>query len=401
MTAVAPRIDPLHAAWDSIDEAELRRRHSLKWSDVPEAMGAFIAEADFGTAPAVDAALRDVIDRAGYGYLPRWLVGELREAYCSFAAQRYGTAVDPERVQILPDVLAGLEHAITFLTAPGTPVVVPTPAYMPFLEIPRRLGRDIIEVPMRHDAAGWRLDLAGIDGALGAGAGLVILCNPHNPTGHVASLEELHGLGDVVERHQGVRVFVDEIHAPVVLSPAKHVPYASLGEREAAQAITATSTSKAFALPGLKCAQLILSNDDDLAGWARDGERAGKLASTVGAAANVAAYREGGPWLDSLLGYLESLRSDLDTLMARELPGLGYDSPDGTYIAWIDCSALGLNESPAAFFLREAGVAVSDGAACGNGFEQHVRLVFATPRPVLRGMLERMGAAVRRHVEAG
>lgn len=397
MTAVAPRIDPLHQAWDAIDEAELRRRHSLKWSDVPEAMGAFIAEADFGTAPAVDAAMRDVIDRAGYGYLPQWLLADLREAFTDFARERYGQSIAPERVQIIPDVLAGLEHAITYLTRPGSPVVVPTPAYMPFLEIPVRLGREIIEVPMLHDDAGWRLDPVGIDAALEAGAGLVILCNPHNPTGHVASRAELEELTAVVEKHEGVRVFVDEIHAPVVLGPARHLSYATLSPAAARQAVTATSTSKAFALPGLKCAQLILSNDDDLAGWAQDGVRAGKLASTVGAAANVAAYREGGAWLASLLGYLESLRTELDALVEQHLPCLGYDSPEGTYIAWLDCSSLDLNESPAAFFLREAGVAVSDGAACGAGFAAHVRLVFATPRPVLRSMIERMGEAVRRH----
>ena len=384
----------LHETWDAVGADTLRERGSLKWCDAPGTLGAFIAEMDFGTAPAVETALHDVISRAGYGYLPQWLIEDLRTSFVNWAQARYSWSVEPERIQPIPDVLSALEYAIRHLTTPGTPVIVPTPAYMPFMTIPGNEGRELIESPMIMGPDGLTPDLQHIDAAFTAGAQMLILCNPHNPTGRVLSRPELEAIEAVVARHPGARVFVDEIHAPVVLPGASHIPYASLSPIAAAQAITATSTSKAFGLPGMKCAQLILSNDDDLAGWARRGERTLKLTSTVGVVANIAAYNEGGPWLDEMIDYLASERELLTALVAEHLPGVKVCAPQGTYIAWLDCTALNLGESPAAFFSREACVSVSDGAACGSGFEQHARLVFATPRPVLVEMIERMGAAL-------
>jgi len=394
--AADPRARERHARWDALGVDELRRRGSLKWTAFPDALGAFVAESDLGTAPCVRTALTDAVEREAFGYLPTRLVPELQEATASWYGRRHGHRVDPGSIQLVPDVLAAFEFAITRLSPAGAPVVVPTPAYMPFLDLPRRLGREIVEVPLLLDDDGWRLDTEGIDAALRGGPGLVVLCNPHNPTGHVASRGELAALEEVVAAHPGTRVFSDEIHGGLALAGSTHVPFASLSPRAARQAITATSTSKAFALPGLKCAQLLLSNDDDLAVWAEHGERAFKLTGTLGVEASIAAYRHGDDWLDDVLSYLDSLRAEFVGAVGAELPGVRLVAPEGTFIAWLDCSGLGLDESPAAFFLREAGVALSDGAACGEGFESWVRLVFATPRPVLERMLRSMGAALRR-----
>lgn len=372
----------------------LRRRGSLKWANEPQHLGAFIAEMDFGTAPAVEAALHDAIERCGYGYLPEHLTGQMRRAFADFAQERYGWELAPESIEPLPDVLSALEFALRFLTRPGSAVVVPTPAYMPFLQIPTEMGRPIIQVPHVRVNGRYELDLDGLDAALAQNGGLLVLCNPHNPSGRVYSRAELEAVEALVARHEGVRVFCDEIHAPVVLAGTQHVPFAALSPVAARQAITATSTSKAFGLPGLKCAQLVLSNEEDRAQWAAHGERTYKLTSTVGVCANTAAYREGGAWLDEVLEYLDTERDLLVSLVAKHLPGVTMDRPEATYIGWLDCSALNLGEPPAAFFRREAGVALSDGAPCGQGYENHVRLVYATPEPILIQMLERMGQAL-------
>lgn len=379
---------------NATDVETLRQRGSLKWANEPEHLGAFIAEMDFGTAPAVDAALHDAIDRCGYGYLPDHLTRQLRGAFADFAQERSGWELAPEAIEPTPDVLSALEFTLRFLTRPGSAVVVPTPAYMPFLEIPKELGRTIIQVPHVRVNGRLELDLDGIDAALQRDGGLLILCNPHNPTGRVYTRAELSAVEALVALHDGVRVFCDEIHAPVVLSGAQHLPYASLSPETARQAITATSTSKAFGLPGLKCAQMILSNKQDREQWALHGERTHKLTSTVGVCATIAAYREGGEWLDEVLQYLDAERDVLCELVSTHLPGVTMDRPEATYIGWLDCSALKLGESPAAFFRREAGVALSDGVPCGAGFEHHVRLVYATPLPILKQMLERMGRAL-------
>lgn len=386
----------LHESIDALDVDELRRRGSVKWTDDPGMLGAFIAEMDFGTAPAVRDAIDEASGRCGFGYLPSHLTQGLREAFATFAEDRYGWTLPHAAIEVIPDVLSALEFTLRHLTRPGSAVVVPTPAYLPFLQIPQAEGRRVIQVPQRRIDGRYEMDLAALDAALGQDAGLLILCNPHNPTGRVYTRGELEAVSDLVTRHEGVRVFCDEIHAPVRLPGAQHLPFASLSATAATQAVTATSTSKAFGLPGLKCAQLILTHPQDRETWVRHGERTHKLTSTLGVSASIAAYSEGQDWLDEMLEYLAGARQLLIDLVATHLPGVRMDAPEASYVALLDCSELGLEESPAAFFRREAGVALTSGASCGEGFERHLRLVYATPRAVLTRMVERMGAALAR-----
>lgn len=380
------------AGFDELTVAELRRRGGLKWSLFPDAIGAFVAEMDFGTAPAVTEALHAAVDAAAFGYLPPALVQGMSEAYAAWSADRYGWAVPPERVRPVADVLAGLAAAIEHFSRPGSPVILPTPAYMPFLTLPPALGREVIEVPMARGGDQYVYDLDALDAAFRAGGHLLVLCNPHNPIGRVLEPAEMTAVAEVVERHGG-RVYSDEIHAPLVYEGHRHVPYASLGEVPAGHAVSATSASKAWNLPGLKCAQLVLSNDADADLWARVGPHAEHGASTLGVVANTAAYTGGAGWLDDVLAYLDGNRRLLADLVAQQLPGVRYTPPEGTYLAWLDCRELDLAE-PGAFFLERAGVALTDGLLCGVAGTGFARLNVATPRPVLVQAVEQMGAAL-------
>src|SRR5450756_257475 len=189
-------------------------------------------------------------------------------------------------------------------------------------------------------AAGGRaaLGLDGIDRAFRAGGHLPVLVNPHNPTGRVLERDELLAVADVVERNGG-RVFSDEIHAPLVHPGAHHIPYASLSDATAAHTVTATSASKAWNIPGLKCAQVVLSNAADAAAWARADILLTEGASTIGAVANSAAYTEAGPWLAEALGYLDRNRHALRQALDERAPLVGYRAPEGTYLAWLDLRA--------------------------------------------------------------
>jgi cystathionine beta-lyase len=382
------------AALDRISADDLRRRGSFKWTcGGPEVLGAFVAEMDFGTAPAVEAALRDLIARRDYGYLSTAAVAEMAQACATWLRAQHGWPVDPERIRPLPDVVKGLEVAITVFSRPGSPVILPTPAYMPFLWVPPQLGREIIQVPMVTAAGRLALDLDGIDAAYRAGGHLLILCSPGNPAGRVYTGAELAAVAEVVDRHGG-RVFADEIHGPLVYPGHRHIPYASISGRAAAHAITATSASKGWNLPGLKCAQLILTSDADSETWAAVGRLSEHGASTPGVRANTAAFSAGGDWLAGVVGYLDGSRALLGELLAEHLPGAGYRPPEGTYLAWIDCRALDLGDGPAEFFLEKARVMVNDGPAFGDAGNGHIRLNFATPRPVLTEIIRRMGDAV-------
>jgi cysteine-S-conjugate beta-lyase len=381
------------AQFDALTEEGLRAAGSLKWSRYGGALGAFVAEMDFGTAPAVQRVLHEAVDRAAFGYLTAESAAAMARACADWYAARYGWTVPAGWVSPLADVLAGLQAAIEQFTPPGSPVVLPTPAYMPFLTLPGMLGRELIEVAMGERDGRAAYDLDGIARALAAGGRLVVHTNPHNPTGRVFGEEEQLALADVVER-AGARVFADEIHAPLVYPGARHRPYAALSPVTARHTVTATSASKAWNLAGLKAAQLLLSNEADAATWARAGSRYTHAASTPGVLANTTAYTEGGPWLARVLGYLDANRRRLGDLLADRLPAVRWTPPEGTYLAWLDCRALDLPASAGAFFLEHAGVALVDGPECGAPGAGHVRLNFATPRPVLETIVARLADAV-------
>jgi cystathionine beta-lyase len=372
----------------------LRDRGSFKWTAPgPDGFGAAVAEMDFGAAPPILEALAALSDSANFGYLSQHLTDELASACADFEKERFGWSIDPGQVHHIPDVLKALELAITQFSRPDAPVILPTPAYMPFLAVPPFLGREIIQVPMINDAGLFSLDLDGIDEAFRAGGNLLIFCNPYNPLGRVFTRAEMIALTEVVDRHGG-RVFSDEIHAPLVYAGQQHIPYASTSDTAAAHTITATSASKAWNLPGLKCAEVILTNEADRTKWDGLGPFASHGASNPGVVANIAAFRHGGPWLDEVLVYLDESRHLLADLVAQHLPGVVYRPPDGTYLAWLDCSALELPGSPGALITDRAKVLVVDGPAFGAGVTGALRFNFATPHHILTDLVERMSAAL-------
>jgi cysteine-S-conjugate beta-lyase len=388
------RPNSLRQAIDTTTAAMLRARGSVKWTAPgPDGFGAAVAEMDFGAAPPILDALARLSADANFGYLPPHLAAELATACAEFQQRRYGWAVDPALIHPIPDVIKALEIAISQYSRPGSPVIVPTPAYMPFLAVPGFLGREIIQVRMRDDAGFFTLDLDAISDAFRAGGHLLIFCNPYNPLGRVFSREEIRQLTDVVERHGG-RVFADEIHAPLIYPGLHHIPYASTSAAAASHAVTATSASKAWNLPGLKCAQVILGNEPDRQRWEEVGFFAGHGASNPGVVANIAAYRHGQPWLDEIVAYLDDSRRLLADLLARHLPQVRYRPPDGTYLGWLDCTGLDLPGSPGALVTERAHVRVVDGPAFGLGGPGSFRLNFATPQPILTEMVERLAAAL-------
>ena len=384
----------LRQAIDATTAAALRGRGSFKWAAAgPDGFGAAVAEMDFGAAPPILQALAELSADANFGYLPPWLADELAAACAEFTKRRYGWDVDPASIHPVPDVLKALEIAITVFSRPGSAVILPTPAYMPFLTVPGYLGREIIQVQMRDDGGFFTLDLDAIGVAFRAGGHLLIFCNPYNPLGRVFTSGEMAQVTEVVDRHGG-RVFADEIHGPLVYEGMRHIPYASTSATAALHTLTATSASKAWNLPGLKCAEVILTSDPDRQRWEQMGFFASHGASNPGVAANIAAFRHGEAWLDEVLGYLDDSRRLLAGLLRRRLPQVRYRPPDGTYLAWLDCTAMDLPGSPGDLVTERARVTVVDGPAFGAGGPGSFRFNFATPQPVLAEMVDRIAAAL-------
>lgn len=362
-----------------LQDDELRARGGIKWTMPPaDVLPAWVAESDVAPAPAITARLRALVDRGDFGYPPIDLDTGVPEAFCRFAADRWSWSLDPSRVVLTGDVMAGVLMALTTV-CDKAPVVVPTPAYPPFLDVVPLAGLPLVTIPVR---AGDRaeLDLDRIGHALAEGARTVLLCNPHNPWGRAFRREELEGLRDVVTRH-GARVISDEIHAPLVLPGATHVPYATL-DGVADHVTTVLSASKAWNLPGLKCAQLVAGNDADLAALRRLPIVANHGLATPGIAATLAAYGEGVPWLDAWVQRLGANRDRFAALVRDRLPGVSMRPLEATYLAWLDVRDLGLGGPgqpvPSEVALERGRVMVNDGRTFGPGGEGHVRVNLAT-----------------------
>ena len=373
-----------------LDEEALRARETVKWGVAADGvLPCWVAETDFAPCPAVHAAVQDAVSRGSFGYPLPDDGTALPEATAALCDRWWGWDVDPADVVLVGDVMAGMLLALTTLCE-NAPVVVPTPAYPPFLEVVPLAGREIWALPLDPDAQVAALDLDRVDAMLAAGARTVLLCNPHNPWGRAFGREELEALRDVVVRH-GARVVSDDIHAPLVLPGAQHVPYATL-EGAGGHTTTVLSASKAFNVPGLKCAQVVTGSAAD-----RDVVQhlplvANHGTSPLGIVANLAAYRAGDEWLSALVDRLDHNRDLLEDLLARCLPGVRMRPLEATYLAWLDVRALG-HEDPAAVALQRGRVLVNDGRTFGPGGDGHVRLNIATSPERVTEAVRRLAAA--------
>jgi len=379
-----------------LSDEQLRRTQSVKWTYAgPEVLPAWVAELDVAVCPPVAAALHRAIDDGVVGYPAIDQHSGLPEATAGFLADRLGWQVDPARVFATGDVMAGVMLTLWALCEPA-PVVVPTPSYPPFLAAVPWTGRELVPVPMLEPTleAGWMLDLERIEAALAAGARTVLLANPYNPTGRCFSRPELEGLRDVVLRH-GARVISDEIHAPLVLPGAVHLPYATL-EGTAEHVTSLVAASKAWNLPGLKCAQLIPGSAADAALLAAVPPVANHGTSPLGVIATIAAYTEGLDWLDGLVAELAARRTQLTELIAVHLPAITWRPPEATYLAWLDARGTGLPD-PAAEALSRAKVMVNRGSTFGTDdlgrYDGFVRVNYGTSAERLERVVKALAEA--------
>ena len=245
--------------------ADLRRRRSAKWSWYDDdVLPAWVAEMDFPVAAPVREALAAAVARDDLGYASTD-AARLGPAFAEFAARRHGWEVDPAQVTPLNDVVAGLIELVRVLTEPGDGVLINPPVYHPFFHLITDAGRRVVEAPL---ADGRDFDLDAVEAAFAAGTRVLILCNPHNPTGGVLGRAELERVAEIAAAHDGW-VLADEIHAPIVFAGAEHVPFLSVSEAAAERGIVLTSASKAFNTAGLKCAVAITASATARAAVAR------------------------------------------------------------------------------------------------------------------------------------
>jgi cystathionine beta-lyase len=372
---------------------ELRRdRTSVKWVAYPDdVLPLWVAEMDVDPCPAVVDAVTAAVRRGdtGYGWGPRYAAAVAR-----YAADSWGWEVDPGATMVVPDVMIGAAELLRMLTDEGGPVVVSPPVYDSFFGFVDAIGRRRVDAPLTE--AG-RLDPAVLTDAFRRATArgeraAYLLCNPQNPTGTVHSRAELETLAALAEEH-GVRVVADEIHAPLVHpGGAGFVPWLTVAGAE--RGFSVFSPSKGWNLAALKSALALAGPAavDDLRGLHEVHTHGSSHLAEI---AHVAALDDGREWLGQLLVELGQNSTLLDVALAEHLPGVRWQPPSATYLAWLDCRALGLGDDPAAVFRSRGRVALGSGpaygAAAGRGF---ARLNLATSPAVVEEAVRRMASVL-------
>jgi cystathionine beta-lyase len=375
---------------------QLRARSGRKWHEyAADVLPAWVAETDFAVPEPIREALRRVTDEASYGYEVSSLYPNLAAAFAEYMQRRFGWRPVGDRVVPVADLVQALFTAVAAFTEPGQGVVLQTPIYPPFQNAVRETGRRLAWNPLVDNGSTFEVDAAQLAEVFGDKAPLLLLCNPHNPTGRVLELKELEAIAKLAVERDLV-VVADEVHADLVYSGHTHIPFASLSPEVAALTVTITSATKAYNIPGLRCGVMHFGSNALRERFrAVFPDRMLGVVNRFGIEATLIAWRECGTWLDEVMSVLDVNRSRLSEFFSSELPAVRWYPPQATYLAWLDCRELGLgDEPPQQFFLDRSRVALSDGVDFGPGGEGRVRLNFGTSPTILEDILARIAKAV-------
>lgn len=367
-----------------------RQVPTSKWDRYPaDVLPMWVADMDFAVAEPIIAALRARLDHPVFGYGgpgPR----ALRETIARDMLELYGWTISPADVVFLPGVVPGFNQALGAFTKPGQRLVVETPVYPPILGAAANWGLDRVDVELAPVTANSAVDLGRLTSAL-ADAAALLLCNPHNPTGRMRTAEELTAIGNACLA-SGALIISDEIHCDIVFGGRKHVPIASLSPEIARRTITLMAASKTYNIAGLKTAYAIIPDVELRQRFAAGSLGMSEGANVLGLIATEAALTVGRPWKRDVIAYLEANRDHLVDRLRKEIPEIRVASPEATYLAWLDCTALDLGDAYT-FFLDKAKVAFNPGPSFGDD-AHHVRLNFGCPRALLDEGIDRMVKAL-------
>lgn len=371
------------------EETDRRGTGSYKWDtyDRPGLIPMWVADMDFHTAPAVTEALGKRVEQGIFGYT---LVGE--EYYAAvrdWFAGRHGWSIDTGMLIYTSGVVPAVSAIIKAMTRPDDKVIVQTPAYNCFFSSIRNNGCVLSANTLTMNADhSYSLDFDDLEQrASDPEARLLILCNPHNPSGRIWTPDELRRIADICRRHD-VFVIADEIHCELTYNGAAYTPFATVCGEDLRYAVC-VSPSKAFNIAGLQIANIIASDADTRARIDRainDNEVCD--VNPFGVVATIAAYRHGAAWLDELRAYLWQNWFTVRDFFATNLPSYALTPLEATYLVWIDCRHTGIPADSLSAMLIDAGVALSPGSIYGDdGF---MRLNIACPRARLTEGLRRI-----------
>lgn len=370
---------------------------SLKFDDRLNVFGRadvqpmWVADMDFAAPPAVVRALQTRAAHPVYGYTKT--PENLYQALISWLQKRHRWQVAREQILLCPGVVPSLYAAVAAFTEPGDSVIVQPPVYFPFFSAVTTNGRRLVENPLLLKNGRYEMDFDHLEQCARNGAKLMLLCSPHNPVGRVWQRDELEQLLAIAERYDLI-ILADEIHADLVYPDFQHTALATLGQTDQ-RVVTAVAPSKTFNVPGLGLSALIANNPAHRKKLVKAFDQLHvSPGNPFSLAAFEAAYAEGEPWLDALLAYLQQTRDFVATTLQQSLPGIRLIPPQGTYLLWLDCQSLDLDDRQLQrLFVEQAGLGLSPGLHFGKQGRGFMRMNIATPRANVEQALQRLRSA--------
>ena len=393
--------------YDFDQVCDRRNTNCVKWDSAQyifgpnEVIPMWVADMDFPVAQPIVDALRKRAEHPYYGYTQPG--PGINEAIVERMQRKFNWKIKPEWIVFTPGVVPALNIAIRSLTHPGDEVIIQEPVYYPFFPAVTASGCQIVNNGLKRINDRYEMDFEDLESKFLPRIGMVptsrrikamVLCNPHNPVGRLWNREELTRMGAIAIRH-GVTVISDEIHCEILFKGYRHTPFASISEEFEQNCIVCMAPSKTFNLAGLEASSIIIPNKNLRHNFA--GTRAGILPgpNLFGYTALEAAYRYGDEWLDQVLDYLQGNLEYLLEYFAKKIPKVKVIPPQGTYLIWLDFTALGMDDLALRQWMREkARVGLDDGFLFGKGGSGFQRMNIACPRYILTEALTRIEMTV-------
>ncbi|MGN0107075.1 MAG: MalY/PatB family protein [Hominilimicola sp.] len=367
-----------------------RNTNSLKWSVGENELPMWVADMDFKTAPEITAAIMKRAEHGIFGY--NTVPDEWYSAYINWWQSRYHFEIEKEWLIFCTGIVPAISSVVRKLTTPAENVLVLTPVYNIFFNSIVNNGRNVLECPLRYNAAEYDIDFTDLEKKLSdPQTTMMILCNPHNPIGKIWSRETLKRIGELCCKYH-VIVLSDEIHCDLTESGKCYIPFASVSEQCRMNSITCVAPTKSFNLAGLQTAAVIVPNEK-LRNKVNRGLNTDEVAepNSFAVSAAVAAYTAGAEWLDELRKYIDENRALVSEFIQKELPQIQLIKSESTYLLWLDCGKIcGYSSGITQFIRNTTGLYLSDGQQYGTGGERFLRLNIACPRISLTDGLQRL-----------
>jgi len=353
----------------------------------------WVADMDFRTPDFILEAVKKRCEHPIFGYskLPTGFI----PALTNWIKQLHNWEIKNEWVGFLPGIVSGIAFAVDVYSESGDEIIIQPPVYYPFIHVVQKAGRELVYNPLKTIAGKFEMDFEDLEQKITDKTRMLILCNPHNPSGRAWDAETLKRLAELCAKHN-ILVVSDEIHSDIILYDNKHTPFATVSETAANISLTLMAPTKTFNMPGLVSSSYIIPNTDLRLKYVHYLEKIEQTGGNIFAyVATQAAYEKGADWRMQMLDYVQGNVDYVIDFLATNMPQIKPMKPEATYLLWLNCKELGMETDELFnFFVTKAGLGLNKGTIFGPGGEYHLRLNVACPRSILEKAMEQLQLAV-------